>query len=217
MYGEKTFGRHVGFPTPTEIPDESTCLTLMIPADPAWWGIYRGLLLTLNDEENWQQFEGGIEREDAAAAATAIYLAAMELAEGETCGVNAPAPFWDDAEDVDDELPPDEEIWYGEVSDPEAPPEELTLIDNIAIWALTGFIAYSGQIGAAIFFHTIAPKFVLAFKAGDVGEVIRIVIDAVDYGRVDTTGHAGEIMTTPILPEMSETGHDIWLVKVAPI
>jgi hypothetical protein len=209
----KNFLGQRGFPTPNAPIETSACRTFRVPDNDEWLGVLMGAVELLSNEYNWYSW-GALTPAEAAAAWNLIVIQAYEESFSAVCP-SAPAPYWDDAEDVDDELPDDDEIWYGEVADPEAPPEELTLIDNIAIWTLTGFIAYSGQIGAAIFFHTIAPKFVLAFKAGDVGEIIRIVVDAADYGRVDTTGHAGEIITQNILPEVSEGGHDIMLVKMA--
>jgi len=65
MFGDKEFDG-VGYPTPSSIPVERGCRTATIPADAAWYGIFMGLLETLTHEENWQQFEGGISREDAA-------------------------------------------------------------------------------------------------------------------------------------------------------
>jgi len=216
MFGEKVFGKHTGYPTPEDVPEETTCLTVLVPASAAWWAIYTGLLETLNNEDNWQQYEGGMEREDAAAAAFVIFNDAMSrAAESDTCALDVPAPFWDDAEDVDDSLPADSETWYGEVADAEAPPDELTFVENAGIWLLTGFIAYSGQIGAAIFFHTIAPRFVLAFKKGDVRAIIRIVIDAVDYGSVDTDDYTEDIIEYPIAADPEIEGHDITLVRMA--
>lgn len=65
MYGDKMF-RGVGYPTPLSVPVERACRSALIPADAAWFGLFMGLLETLTYEENWQQFEGGISREDAA-------------------------------------------------------------------------------------------------------------------------------------------------------
>jgi len=132
------------------------------------------------------------------------------------CMPNFPTPFWDDAGDLEDEMTADDQIWYGEVTDPDAPADELTFVENAAIWGITGFIAYAGQIGGAVFFNTIAPRFVLAWKAGDIGEVIRVVIDAADYGTVDTsTVSAGEVISIDVLPDPELSSHDILLVKVS--
>jgi len=97
MFGAKEFGKHIGFPTPTATPTEMTCLTLRLPADSGWWGVYTGLLSILADESSWQQFEGGIPTEDAAHCAAEIYQAAIGDAatvDGcETCSLGSGAPF----------------------------------------------------------------------------------------------------------------------------
>lgn len=124
-------------------------------------------------------------------------------------------PFWDDASDVGDDAPDDAQIWYGQVADVAAPPAELTWFENTAIWVFTGLLAFSGTPAAAIAFRTIAPKFVIAQKAGDVGEVIRIVVDAQDVGRVDTTGRAGQIIETPIVADPDLSTHQIYLIKAS--
>jgi len=65
VFGDKEFDG-VGYPTPSSIPVERGYRTAKIPADAAWYGVFMGLVETLMDERNWQQFEGGISREDAA-------------------------------------------------------------------------------------------------------------------------------------------------------
>jgi hypothetical protein len=217
MFGDKLFGKHSGYPTPAETPGDMTCLLLKLPAAPSWWAVYVGLLQVLTEESAWQQFEGGITPEQAAHCAQEIYDTAMELASTSSdCPVlpEYPTPYWDESSDLEDEGDAEEQTWYGRVEYPEAPASELSLIDDVAIWTLTGFIAYSGDIGAAIFFHTIAPAFVLAWRRGDVGEVIRIVVDGADYGRVDTTSTAaGELLNFPVLA--GDGGQDILMMKVS--
>jgi len=181
MFGEKTFGKHTGYPTPETTPETTSCLTLQIPTSSAWWAIYTGLLLSICSEDAWQQYEGGMSREDAAAEAFAIFTDANERAQTDSCDITVPAPYWDDETDVDAEEPVEDQAWYGEAAG-----EPLTFVERVGIWVITGFIAYSGQIGAAITFTTIAPRFVLAWKTGDLGGIIRIVIDSADAGTVDT-------------------------------
>jgi len=183
---------------------------VFLPDDPLWIGLFDGLFGSLTVPEQWRQ-TGDLDEEEMALAWLAIYLAQQD---GE---YDFPTPFWDEASDLEDELPADLQPWYGEVIDPEAPADELEFIENAAIWAITGFIAYAGQIGGAIFFNTIAPRFVLAWKRGDVGEVIRVVIDAADYGTVDTsTVSVGEIIQLDVLPVDQElASHDIMLIKVS--
>lgn len=215
MFGDKQwFNNTEGYPTPTDIPLETICKSISLPNDPAWWGLVYGALLSLTDPESYHTFDGGLDPVVVADIMNDAYLGL--LFDPEQCRT-VPTPFWDDAQDLDDEMPVDDQIWYGEVDDPEAPPAEITFIDNAAIWLITGFVAYAGDIGAAIFFRTIAPRFVLAWKRGDVGEIIRVIIDAADYGTVDTsTVGVGEIVQLSVLPvdqELEE--HDILLVKVS--
>jgi hypothetical protein len=79
MFGEKRFSG-VGFPTPLSIPDETTCLLIQVPADPAWWALMVGVLYTLTLEWNWLQYEGGITRDEAAAAWQTILDNALDIA-----------------------------------------------------------------------------------------------------------------------------------------
>ena len=131
-----------------------------------------------------------------------------------------PTPYWDDGTDVDDELPADEQTWYGEVTDADAPADELTFVENAVIWLLTGFVAIAaaptiiGGAAAAIFFHTTAKRFTLAFNRGDVREVFRVVVDAIDYGEVDTEGMAyGDIIELNVDGINDAPEHDIMIIR----
>jgi len=143
-----------------------------------------------------------------------IMVHKAQLSEADGCvATGYPTPFWDEGQDVDDEADAASQTWYGEVDDAEAEADELSFVENAGIWLMTGFIAYSGQIGAAIFFHSIAPSFVLAFNRGDIGEIWRVIVDAAEYGRVDTTALAeDEIAQIAVMAGDGE--HDILLVKV---
>jgi len=83
MFGDKLFGRHTGIPTPTDIPVDTTCLTLQIPNDPGWWAAITGHLTALMEESAWQQFDGGLSVEDAAEIASTIVTDALERAASE--------------------------------------------------------------------------------------------------------------------------------------
>jgi len=212
-FGLKEFD-NIGFPTPEDIPDETACRTLTIPGSTAWLSLIMGCLYALTDENNWQQLEGGISRADAADRAAAILdQAYADITD--SCPSDVPTPFWDEAADLDDELPADMQPWYGQVVDYTAPPYELEFVEAAGIWVITGFVAYAGGLGAAVFFNTVAPRFVLAWKRQDLGELIRVVIDSADYGTVDTsTVGVGEIIELPVLPDPDLETHDILLVKV---
>jgi len=200
------------FPVPVAPPlTDGEAVALCIPVN--WIPYIRGALQQLIQPTTWI----GTEEEIKAAQETAATIIAMmeEGACAATGGV--PTPFWDEAQDVDDEATPEEQAWYGEVTDEEAPADEITFVENIGIWAITGFIAYSGQIGAAIFFNTIAPRFVLAFHKGDIREIWRVVVDSAEYGRVDTDDYsAGDVIEMSIFADEELTDHDIVIMKVAP-
>jgi hypothetical protein len=137
-----------------------------------------------------------------------------QMTEGCVIEAEIPTPFWDEAGDLDDQAPAETQEWYGYVTDPEAPADELTFIENATIWAFTGFIAYAGDIGAALFFRTIAKSWVLAWRRGDLGEVIRVIVDGAEYGRIDTTSAApGSVVQMPVLA--GEGMHDITMIKVS--
>lgn len=134
-----------------------------------------------------------------------------------------PAPYWDDDEDVDDDAPPEDQDWYGMVTNPSAPADELTFVENAVIWIFTGFIALvlapalPAGVAAGLAFRTLATRFTLAFRRGDIIEQIRIVIDAKDYGNVNTGDVAeGEIIEVVVNGLDEADFHDILLVVTNP-
>jgi len=211
--GQITFG-NPGYLTPTDIPTDTGCRSFQIPASAEWYGLFMAAVLTLTNEWNWSQSIGGIEVGDAAAKCWEIINAAYEQAETGSCSPDVPAPYWDDGEDIDAEEPVEMQPWYGLVTDIFAPPDGLTFEENLSIWLLTGFIALSGEVGAALFFHSIAPRFVLAWKREDIGEIFRVVVDSADYGTVDTTAASpGDIVNLTVLADPALDGHDIYIIK----
>ena len=220
MYGEKKF-TGVGYPTPVSIPEATTCLTLEIPADEEWWGIVVGLLYSLMLEWNWQQLEGGLDRDVVAARWQTMLEDALDLAATtSSCGTgNIPTPYWDEDIDVDDEAPVATQTWYGTVADPEAVPAELDFVENAAIWAFTGFLAIATwEVGAApaILFNTIAPSFVLAVRRGEFAEIIRILVDGQDAAQIDTSAMSeGEVFYQAVVGDPALSTHELMLVQVS--
>lgn len=202
-----------GYLTPDNIPDERLCRSFSIPNDTAWLGTFMGAIAPLLDEETWRKF-GTLTPEECAAQWQEIFFSFQTA-----CAVEVQAPYWDTAANVDDSLPEDAETWYGTTPDPEAPADELTFVENAFIWSFTGFLAFATwEVGfaPAILFHTVAPRFVLAFKRGDVGEVIRIIVDANEAARVDTTPYAaGDIVRVPIVGDPDLDEHDLVIVQVS--
>lgn len=212
MFGDKqSYNDQGGYPTPESIPETVGTRAFCIPDSTAWYAVVMGCLMQLAEESSWQQFDGGIGPEEAAAAAQDIIDSGYEG----TCSTGSsmiPTPFWDDVTETDDQDPVETQPWYGSVLDPDLPADELTFVENAGIWAFTGFLALSGTPAAAILFHTIAPDFVLAMRGDDFAEVIRIIIDAQDYAEIQTTGDPDELVELQVAAGESETGHDILLV-----
>jgi len=172
VFGDKEFGKHVGYPTPTDIPIDSTCLNLAIPASAAWWGVYIGLILSLTDDDAWQQMEGGISRDDAAAQAQVIYEQAIALAETDQCTDIIDAPFWDDTsgDDADDEATMETQTWYGAW-------DGETFTETLAYAFLTNFLSTLVGTGAAIKFLTIPRAFRVAVRQNPHGANLLLFLD----------------------------------------
>lgn len=149
----------------------------------------------------------------------AVYLKWLLTLPVQTSEVDYPTPFWDTDTTADDEMPADEQTWYGMVTNPAAPADELTFVENAVIWIFSGFIALvlapalPVGVAAALSFRTLATRFTLAFNRGDIVEQFRVIIDAQDYGTVDTAGlTAGDIVELNVdgLPDAAY--HDILIV-----
>ena len=180
-------------------------------------GIFDNLLLIATEHWQWQQApESEITVEQTIEYWQAVIAAYWDNAACATSG-GIPTPFWDEAGDVDDQEEPETQTWYGHITNPEAEPEELTFVENAAIWAFTGFIAFASyEVGfaPAIVFHTIAPRFVLAWKRGDVGEIIRVIIDGAEAGEVDTTSASvGDLVELNVVGDQDLSEHELILVQ----
>lgn len=149
----------------------------------------------------------------------AVYLKWLLQLPVEIGETDYPTPYWDDDTSVDDEMPVETQEWYGMVTNPSAPADELTFVQNAVIWILTGFVALvlspSLPVGAAaaLTFQTLATRFTLAFNRGDLAEQFRVIIDAQDYGTVDTSGLAvGEVVELDIDGLADLPTHEILIV-----
>lgn len=169
-----------------------------------------GALLELTYEWNWEQF-GTMTPKETALAMLEIYNAyALDSA----CEELVPTPYWDNTEDVGDEAPFETQEWYGYVTDPEASPSELTFVEDILIWAFTGFLAIgTGSLNVAVAFRTIAPRFVLAMRSDDFVEVIRVIIDGEEVARKSTSGTAGDILEMDIVGNPENDDHMMYIIR----
>jgi hypothetical protein len=144
---------------------------------------------------------GELTPDEAADAWDAIIQRAVAESEENNCDVGIPTPYWDDATDLDDEAQPAEQAWYGIF--------DGTFQETVENFAIAGFIAYSGNVGAAVKFLTIAPAFRLAWKTGDVGGIIRVFIDGADAGTVDTFAATEGVIEQEFVGDPDEEIHEI--------
>lgn len=204
-----------GFPTPDDMPDDGGYVVFRFPRDNQWAGLILGAAQALTSEYNWYESGDLLPDEAADRWRQIVAEAPYNLITSE----KVPTPYWDDETSVDDEAEPEVQPWYGYVVDPEAPADELTLVENIAIWAFTGFLAAATwEVGAApaILFNTIAPKFVVAVRRGDLGEIIRILVDGEDAATVDTSSYStGDVIEIPLVGDPEIMSHSVMLVQVS--
>lgn len=212
-YAEGSFPQPI--PPPDTDPDEPDLI--YVAYSPEWTKVLMAAVDQLGLYSTWQG-----DRDAKILAVNRAQLLKWQLQFPiEIAETEYPTPYWDDGTDVDDSLPIEEQDWYGEVTNPAAPADELTFVENAVIWLFTGFVAIAaaptlpGAAAAAIFFRTTAVRFTLAFNRGDVRELFRVVIDAVDYGEVDTIDlEYGDIVEIAVdgLEDLSE--HDILLMRI---
>jgi hypothetical protein len=205
-------------PAPEVDPDDPDLEMILVEYNPDWTAV---LMAACDQLLLYSTWEGDHDAKILAVnrATTLKWL----LQKPVDISQETPAPYWDSDEDVDDSVPADEQTWYGEVTNPTAPANELTFVENAVIWIFTGFIALvlspalPAGIAAGLAFRTLATRFTLAFRRGDIIEQIRIVIDAKDYGTVDTSTVAeGEIIEVNVDGLDTADFHDILLVVSNP-
>jgi len=211
----------VSFPeevTPPSVdPDEGT--TNLYAYNPEWSKVLAAACDQLLLPSSWK----GTDDEKKLAMARALSLK-IQLQEPIEVGEREiPAPYWDSDADVDDEEPVEDQTWYGMVTNPAAAADELTFVENATIWIISAFIALvlspalPAGVAAALTFRTLATRFTLSFRRGDIIEQIRVIIDAKDYGLVDTSTVAeGEIIDLNINGLDAADYHDIMLVVTNP-
>lgn len=173
----KNFPGEKGYPTPDAMSEQEGCRIFRFPNDPAWVQLLMGAVQQLELPYLYFQW-GTLTPDEAADAWHAIIQRAVDESFENNCETGVPTPYWDDVADLDDQEQPAAQTWYGIF--------DGTFQETVENFAIAGFIAYSGQIGAAVSFLTLAPRFRLAWKTGDLGGIIRVIIDGADVGTVDT-------------------------------
>lgn len=204
-------------PPPLVDPDEGE--TMLVAYSPEWTAVLMAAVDQLLQYSSWI----GDHDEKILAVNRAVNLKILLQQPVHVGEEEIPAPYWDSEEDVDDELPIEEQTWYGGTTNPTAPPDEITFIENAVIWIISGFIALvlvpalPAGVAAALTFRTLATRFTLAFNRGDIREQFRVIIDAQDYGNVDTDGLSeGDIIELDVNGLPDAAFHDILIVVSNP-
>lgn len=193
-YPVSSFPRPV--PPPLVDPDEGDLL--LVAYSPAWQPVLMAAVEQLLLPSSWEGDHDAV----IAALNGASLLQWLLTEPAGTEGV--PTPYWDDQSDLDDQEPPEDQQWYGIF--------DGTFQETVENFIIAGFIAYSGQIGAAITFLTLAPRFRLAWKTSDVGGIIRVIIDGADVGTVDTFSAVDGVLEQDFVGDPDEDEHTILMV-----
>ncbi len=200
-----------GFPTPDTASGESSYLLFLFP-DKKWSQWILGATKPLEAEYNWY-LSGEMTTDEAAEAFRLINQQAPYNLLSE--GARVPAPYWDGGADVDLDATQDAQTWYGELvpvmMGMGAAEPTLDWFENLAIWAFAGFIAYAGQPLAAIAFVPFARKFVLSFKKGVAGAIVRVIFDGLHLADIDTYGVEDEIIDFLVDVGLEPSGQELWV------
>lgn len=147
--------------TPETTPSGVIPRRINIPADETYLAVVNELLSRATFPELWEQRPGGMTPEAAAAIAGDMWETYL----------NPEPPFFDDAENADDDIQHDPEYkWYEKASD----------------WVITAFLAVCFTPFAGLVYKTTIPRLRLAIRKRDVGAILRILVDAVEVLSVDT-------------------------------
>ncbi len=180
MFGDKEFDQ-LGYHTPESTPDETTCLTLYIPANSAWWSVFTGLLLVLTESSSWQQFDGGMTPDEAAEVATTVVYEALDFAAmQDTCSATVDAPFWDEesGDDTDDMATVEDQSWYGQW-------DGETFIESLAYVFLTNFLSKLITTQGAIKYLSIPRAFRVLIKQNPHGAKALLFLDGGLYAVIN--------------------------------
>lgn len=215
----KNFDGQKGFPTPSDVPSDTACRSFLLPDNDEWLGLLMGAVELLLNPHNYFNY-GALSIDDTVDHWQTIVQDAYERSLLGTCAPMVEAPYWDTYGDSDDQSSVEDQPWYG-ILVPAASmrgrrvslldDDELTWRENLGIWAIAGFIAYSGQIGAAIAFVPFARRFVLKFRGNPLGAIAEIFVDGAKLATMDTASAEARIQAIDVqLPDDDEE-HEIWV------
>jgi hypothetical protein len=186
---------------PSVDPDEG--ILISVAYNPAWTKVLLGAVTQLSQYAAWDA-DHDTKIETIERVNSLLFLLQNDV-------TTVPAPFWDEdsADDSDDTAPVDDQPWYGQIVIID---DRLTFVENAFIYLVSGFIAYSGQVGAAVSFIPIARNFVVTMKSNPLGGIVRFLADAVEIGRADTYAAADGALDVPMTmpaPTMGFVAEDV--------
>lgn len=147
-----------------------------------------GALALLGEEQNWEQF-GDMTVEETTQLMREMLIRWYE----EPCApAEVPAPYWEDGIEADDELPADEQSWYGYVS-------EGNFIEDAGVWLISNFLATALTPQAAVLYATNERKVRLSFLKGGPGGVVKVYVEEILAAVVDLAGTDGEVVDVDVI------------------
>lgn len=212
----KNFDGQKGFPTPSDVPSDTACRSFLLPDDDEWLGLLMGAVELLLNPHNYFNY-GALSIDDTVDHWQTIIQDAYDRSLLGTCAPMVDAPYWDTYGDSDDESSVEDQPWYGElvpIASMRAElldDDELTWREHLGIWAIAGFIAYAGQIGAAIAFVPFAQRFVLKFRGNPLGAIAEIFVDGAKLAVLDTASAEDRIKAIDIVLPDDDEEHEIWV------
>jgi hypothetical protein len=173
-YGDNDYPNVDNFPVPsfrTPIPppsvDPDAADLIYVAYNPFWAEVLGAATMALQEPSTWAG-----EHDDVILALNRANTFALMLQTPVTVGGDDLSPFWDDTDGADADGTPIE--------------SEYSYQDRLEDWVIAAFVASSGVPGAAALYLTIAPRFRLFFKTRNYGGIVRIFVDDVAMGDVDT-------------------------------
>ena len=182
VYGSKLYKPYAPLaPTPDGTSLDSTRVSIVLPYAPSWIGLWIGAMLTLCEPENFQEFDGGMSRDDTAEIFREALYDALLLPDSE----QLPTPYWDDPEGDD--------AASGE-DNPAFP-----FYEDAAAFAIGGFVLYAAGIGAALQYWTVQQQFRVAVRKHDLGGALKVFLDGTFLGEYDTYSATPELAYVDIV------------------
>jgi|SRR5882724_1310038 len=192
----KNFPGQKGFPTPSDVPSDTACRSFVLPDNDEWFGLLMGAIELLLNPHNYFNY-GALSIDDTVDAWQLIIQDAYNRSLTAQCAPEIPAPYWETAANVGDQEPSLVQVWYGELVG------GLTFNEVLGNIFIAGFVLSGAGLGAAIQFLVLARRFRLALRAHDLGSVVRIFINASEYGTVDTYSATPNIIFYDVYAEQA--------------